>query len=61
MAEVIVAGIALVFVIEGVLPFAAPQLWRRVFREALELSDGQLRFFGLVSMGIGVVVLMVVL
>ena len=56
MGEVIAAGIALVFVIEGILPFVAPRLWRDVFRQAMELTDGQLRFFGLISMvaGLGI-------
>jgi uncharacterized protein len=57
MGDIIVAGIALMFVLEGILPFAAPRLWRETFRKALELSDGQLRFFGLASMAAGLVLL----
>jgi len=37
-------------VIEGLLPLAAPALWRETFRRILQFSDGQIRFFGLVSM-----------
>ena len=50
MGDVIAAGIALMLVIEGVLPFVAPRLWRETFRKAMELTDGQLRFMGLASM-----------
>ena len=57
MGDIIVAGIALMFVIEGILPFVAPRLWRETFRKALELSDGQLRFFGLASMVAGLAIL----
>jgi uncharacterized protein YjeT (DUF2065 family) len=57
MGELIAAGIALMFVFEGILPFVAPRLWRETFRKALELTDGQLRFFGLVSMVAGLVIL----
>jgi uncharacterized protein YjeT (DUF2065 family) len=57
MGELLAAGIALMFVFEGVLPFVAPRLWRETFRKALELTDGQLRFFGLVSMVAGLVIL----
>ena len=57
MGEVIFAGIALMFVFEGILPFVAPRLWRETFRKALELTDGQLRFFGLVSMVAGLAIL----
>ena len=61
MWEVIGAGIALAFVIEGILPFAAPRTWRDVFRHAMELTDGQLRFFGLLSMIAGLGILWLVL
>jgi uncharacterized protein len=59
MGEVIFAGIALMFVFEGILPFVAPRLWRETFRKALELTDGQLRFMGMVSMLAGVVMLFI--
>lgn len=48
-------------VIEGILPFAAPTLWREAFRKLTEMEDGQIRFAGLTSMGIGVLLLMVAL
>ena len=57
MGELIAAGIALMFVFEGVLPFVAPRLWRETFRKAIELTDGQLRFFGLLSMVAGLAML----
>ena len=60
MGEIIAAGIALMLVFEGILPFVAPNLWRETFRKAIELTDGQLRFFGLASMVAGVVLLGVV-
>ena len=60
MWEVIAAGVALMFVFEGILPFVAPRLWRETFRKAIELTDGQLRFFGLVSMVAGLAILFVV-
>jgi uncharacterized protein YjeT (DUF2065 family) len=57
MGDLIAAGIALMFVFEGILPFVAPRLWRDTFRKALELTDGQLRFFGLMSMVAGLAIL----
>ena len=51
------AAIGLLLVIEGVLPFAAPAVWRNGFRRALEFSDGQLRFIGAASMLGGVFLL----
>jgi len=57
MFEVLAAGVALTFIFEGILPFIAPRMWRDVFRKALELNDGQLRFFGLISMVAGLALL----
>jgi uncharacterized protein YjeT (DUF2065 family) len=53
------AACALVLVLEGMLPFIAPRIWRDAFRRLTELSDGQLRFVGLASISIGIIVLMV--
>lgn len=44
------AAVALMLVIEGILPFLAPAAWRETFRRMTEMSDGQLRFVGLSSM-----------
>ncbi|HET9472118.1 MAG TPA: DUF2065 domain-containing protein, partial [Usitatibacter sp.] len=49
MSEIVFAAIALMLVIEGILPFTAPRLWRDVFRKLTEMSDGQIRFAGLTS------------
>jgi uncharacterized protein len=53
------AAIGLLLVIEGILPFAAPVMWREGFRRMLELNDGQLRFIGAASMLGGVFLLMI--
>ena len=55
----LLAAVGLVLVLEGVLPFLTPRIWRDTFRKLLELSDGQLRFMGLISMlvGLGIVFL----
>ncbi len=52
------AAFGLLLVFEGLLPFAAPAMWRDVFRRAAELTDGQLRFMGAASMLGGLFVLM---
>jgi uncharacterized protein YjeT (DUF2065 family) len=41
------------------VPFLAPKVWRDTFRSVTELADGQIRFIGLSSMLVGVVLLMV--
>jgi uncharacterized protein YjeT (DUF2065 family) len=57
MGNVILMAFALFLVLEGILPFLAPSLWRETFRRITEFSDGQIRFFGLSSMLIGLLLL----
>ena len=58
MAKLFFTALALMLVIEGVLPFLAPRIWRDTFRRITEMSDGQLRFIGLVSMACGLLLLL---
>jgi uncharacterized protein YjeT (DUF2065 family) len=51
--ESLLAALALVLVVEGLLPLFAPRVWRDSFRRLLDLSDGQLRFVGLVAIVLG--------
>jgi hypothetical protein len=54
----LLTALALMLIIEGVLPFLAPGLWRETFRRIIEMSDGQVRFIGLASMLAGVLLLL---
>ena len=58
MATTLLLAVALMLIIEGLLPFLAPNLWRDAFRRITQLSDGQIRFFGLTSMLIGMLLLL---
>jgi uncharacterized protein YjeT (DUF2065 family) len=60
MSATLLAAVALMLVIEGILPFLVPRVWRDVFRRITELSDGQIRFFGLTSMLVGLLLLLLV-
>ncbi|RYF83590.1 MAG: DUF2065 domain-containing protein [Comamonadaceae bacterium] len=51
------SALALVLVIEGLLPFISPGGWRRGFGQLMQLRDGQLRFFGLCCILAGLVML----
>ena len=57
MGDLLVPAIALMLVLEGILPLTAPKLWRDMFRQMTELRDGQVRFIGLASVGIGAALL----
>ena len=57
MGTTLLMALALMLVIEGLLPFLAPRLWRETFQRLMQLSDGQIRFFGLTSMIVGLLLL----
>ena len=57
MGTTFLLAFALMLIIEGLLPFLAPSVWRETFRRILLLSDGQIRFFGLSSMIAGLLLL----
>jgi uncharacterized protein YjeT (DUF2065 family) len=56
----ILTALALVFVIEGMLPFISPSRYRRMVAEITRLSDNNIRNIGLVVMIAGLLLLFVV-
>ncbi|WP_423600821.1 DUF2065 domain-containing protein [Roseateles sp. MS654] len=52
------AALALLLIMEGLMPFLNPAAWRQWFTRLLALSDGQLRFLGLASLLCGLLLLM---
>jgi uncharacterized protein YjeT (DUF2065 family) len=57
MATTLLLAFALMLVIEGIMPFLAPRVWRETFRRVIGMSDGQIRFIGLTSMLVGVILI----
>lgn len=53
-------ALALMLVIEGLLPFLLPGIWRDTFRRLTEMSDGQIRFVGLSSMLAGLLLMFLI-
>lgn len=47
-------ALALLLVVEGILPFANPEMMRRVMQQMAQLDDRSLRVAGLTSMLLGV-------
>ena len=60
LSEAILAALSLMLVVEGLLPFLSPTVWRQLFARMLEMSDGQIRFVGLTSMVIGLLSLVLI-
>ena len=53
----LIRAIALVLVIEGILPFLSPNGWRQTMLQAARMPDRTLRYLGLGSMVLGVIIL----
>jgi uncharacterized protein YjeT (DUF2065 family) len=58
MGTTFLLALALMLILEGVLPFLAPNVWRDTFRRITQMSDGQIRFVGLSSMIVGLLLLL---
>ncbi|MCY3751599.1 MAG: DUF2065 domain-containing protein [Gammaproteobacteria bacterium] len=56
----LLSAIALVFILEGIMPFLNPNWIKRVFLAASQLDNTSLRFVGVSSMLLGVVLLYIV-
>ncbi|MGI9290161.1 MAG: DUF2065 domain-containing protein [Gammaproteobacteria bacterium] len=53
----LLAAFALYLVLEGVLPFISPRGWKQAITQMTQLSDQQMRMFGLISMVAGLLLL----
>ncbi|MFI4923396.1 MAG: DUF2065 domain-containing protein [Burkholderiales bacterium] len=60
MSKFLLTAFALMLVLEGILPFLLPTVWREAFKRLIEMTDGQIRFIGLTSMLAGLLVLFLV-
>ena len=57
MLEYWLLGLAMMLVLEGMIPFVSPGLWRETFSKLVTLTDGQLRFVGITAMLSGLLLL----
>lgn len=57
MTSTLLLAFALMLVLEGLMPFLAPAAWRETFRRLIQFSDGQIRFVGLTSVLVGLIIL----
>ena len=55
--DVVLAGGALMLIFEGIMPFVAPDAWKRTMLQAVALTSGQLRFVGLAAIVAGLLLL----
>ncbi len=57
--QTVLITFALVLVLEGVMPFLAPALWRETVTRVSQLKDGQIRFLGLGAILVGFILFQV--
>jgi uncharacterized protein YjeT (DUF2065 family) len=58
VGEALLGALALMLIFEGLLPLINPRGWRSVFERVVQMNDGQIRFIGLISVGIGLLLLL---
>lgn len=56
----ILTAVALLLVIEGMLPFIRPDRYKQLVAQIVQLSNHQLRLFGLAAMIAGLLLLFIV-
>ncbi len=56
----LLAALALVLIIEGILPFLAPSKLKEVYKSVLEMPDKSLRLMGFGSMVAGLIILFLI-
>lgn len=59
MGDALLGALALMLIFEGLLPLINPRGWRSVFERVVQMNDGQIRFIGLASVGLGLLLLMI--
>jgi uncharacterized protein YjeT (DUF2065 family) len=57
MWESLLMAVALMLVIEGIIPFLYPAKWRNMVAMLAQISDRHLRIMGLITMLLGVALL----
>ena len=57
MGTTFLMAFALMLIFEGLFPFVSPGRWRETFRKITQMTDGQIRFVGLSSMIVGLLIL----
>lgn len=60
MTDYFFSALSLVFVLEGIMPFLAPRMYRKMMRRLSEQDDRSMRYYGLAIMLVGVAILYII-
>ena len=53
MLDTLLMALGLMLIVEGLMPMVSPLRWRSLFEQLLKLEDGQIRFFGMAMVIMG--------
>lgn len=59
MQASLLTALGLMLVLEGLMPLLLPQPWREAFQRLMAFKDGQLRFVGMLSVLVGLLLIWV--
>jgi uncharacterized protein YjeT (DUF2065 family) len=57
LLDTLLMALGLMLILEGLLPMISPRHWRVLFEQMLQLQEGQIRFFGMLMVVFGLVVI----
>ena len=58
MLDSLLLAVGIVLVLEGLMPLLRPHQWREMFRQLMALTNGQLRFVGLIAVVSGLLLVL---
>jgi uncharacterized protein YjeT (DUF2065 family) len=53
LLDTLLMALGLMLILEGLMPMVSPIRWRSLFERLLKLEEGQIRFFGMAMVIIG--------
>jgi hypothetical protein len=59
LQDTIYIALGLVLIFEGIFPLVLPEVWKNTFSKMVKFRTGQIRFYGLLSVLIGVIILFI--
>ncbi|WP_027468822.1 DUF2065 domain-containing protein [Deefgea rivuli] len=60
MTDVVLMGLGLMLIFEGIMPFTLPAVWRATLLKIATMTDRQIRIFGFCSLMVGLLISLVV-
>ena len=57
MLDTLLLALGLMLILEGLLPMISPRKWRGLFEQMLQLQEGQIRFFGMLMVILGLLMI----